>query len=74
MFAPFFGKVLEGFKGEILKLLDKMKKRREQWVILGGNRKKSIELSKFEKEMKKLECLVRYKSDKKDEYFSCPVK
>ena len=66
--------MLEGYKGEILKLLDKMKKRREQWVILGGHRKKSLELSKFEKEMKKLECLVRYKSDKKDDDFSCPVK
>ena len=50
-----------------MKLLRKKIKKGEQKVTLGGNKRKSLKLSKLEKEMKKLECSIVYKSDRRNE-------
>ena len=49
-----------GFEIEILALLRKMKAREEVKVQEGGTRRKNSS-SKFERELKKLECFVNYK-------------
>lgn len=38
-----------------------MKARKEERCQEGGKRRKNLSLSKFEKELKKLECYVNYK-------------
>ena len=48
-----------GFEIEILALLRKMKAREEVKVQEGGTRRKNSS-SKFERELKKLECFVNY--------------
>ena len=55
------GMLIVGFEGEIMKLLEKMKKGKEQRVKLDGSSRKSLMISNIEKEMKKLECLTKYK-------------
>ena len=50
----------EGFEGEILILLKRMKERKDQKGKLDGRKKKKLESSKFERELRKLECTVNY--------------
>ena len=49
------------FEEKIMKLLEKMKKGKEQRAKLDGSSRESLMISKFEKEMKKLECSLNYK-------------
>ena len=45
----------EGFEGEILFLLRRMKERKVQKGKLEGRKKRKLESSKFERELRKLE-------------------
>ena len=47
---------IEGFEGEILLLLKRMKERKELKGNLAGKRRKVQKISRFERELKKLEC------------------
>ena len=60
-FSKFLGFSTEGFEGEILNMLLRTKRRREQ------NIKKDISRSaKFDRELKKLECSINYKGARKE--------
>ena len=59
-FCHCLGMPTEGFEGEILKLLNRMKERRERFVRVSGKKKKGQRSSRFDRELKKLECLVNY--------------
>ena len=50
----------EGFKGEILTLLKRLKERKDKKGKLDGRKRKKLELSRFERELRKLECTVNY--------------
>ena len=50
----------EGFEGEILILLKMMKERKDQKGKLDGRKRKNLESSKFERNLRKLECTVNY--------------
>ena len=54
-FSRYLGMPTEGFKGEILLLLKRMKERKLQKGKLNGRKRKKLESSKFERELRKLE-------------------
>ena len=51
---------MEGFEGEILFLLKRMKERKLQKGKLDGRKRRKLESSKFERELRKLEWTVNY--------------
>ena len=51
---------MEGFEGEILFLLKRMKERKIQKGNLDGRKRRKLETSKFERELRKLEWTVNY--------------
>ena len=59
-FSCYLGMPTEGFEGEILFLLKRMKERKLQKGKLNGRKKKKLESSKFERELRKLEWTVNY--------------
>ena len=62
-FSRCLGMPTEGFEGEILLLLKRMKERKLQKGKKGnqdGRKKRKMESSKFEKELRKLEWTVNY--------------
>ena len=50
----------EGFEWEILTLLKRMKEKKDQKGKLDSKERKKLELSRFERELRKLECTVNY--------------
>ena len=62
-FSKSLGFTTEGVEGEILKLLLRLKNRRDQ-----GKKKGTLGLTRFDREVKKLECSIKYDgvSRKKD--------
>ena len=54
-FSKTLGFTTEGVEGEILKLLLRLKTRRDQ-----GKKKGILGMSRFDREVKKLECLINY--------------
>ena len=59
-FSQFLGFSTEGLEVEILTFLDKIRKRKEK--IIG---KGLLEASRFERELKRLECSVNYEREAK---------
>ena len=59
-FSRCIGMPTKGFEGEILTLLNRMKERKDQKGKLDGRKRKKLELSRFERELRKLECTVNY--------------
>ena len=59
-FSHYLGMLTEGFEGEILFLLKRMKERKLQKGKLDGRKRRKLELSKFERELRKLEWTVNY--------------
>ena len=59
-FSRCIGMPTEGFKGEILTLLKRLKERKDKKGKLDGRKRKKLELSRFERELRKLECTVNY--------------
>ena len=59
-FSRYLGMPMEGFEGEILFLLKRMKERKLQKGKLKGRKRKKLESSKFERELRKLEWTVNY--------------
>ena len=59
-FSKFMGFSTEGLEKEILDFLIKIRKRREK-----VHNKNLLEKSKFERELKRLECSINYKGGKK---------
>ena len=57
----------EGFEGEILFLLRRMKERKVQKGKLEGRKKRKLESSKFKRELRKLEWTVNYLGGGKEE-------
>ncbi|RVW71692.1 hypothetical protein CK203_061333 [Vitis vinifera] len=49
-----------GVRREILTLFERMKERKDQKGKLDGRKRKKLELSRFERELRKLECTVNY--------------
>ena len=63
---------IEGFEGEILKLLNRMKERRERFERVSGKKRKGQRSSRFDRELKKLECSVNYSGSRGDRgYLEC---
>ena len=63
---------IEGFEGEILKLLNRMKERRERFERVSGKKRKGQRSSRFDRELKKLECSVNYSWSRGDRgYLKC---
>ena len=56
----YLGMPTEGFEGEILFLLKRMKEKKLQKGKLNGRKRKKLESSKFEIELRKLEWTVNY--------------
>ena len=54
-FSKALGFSIEGVEGEILQLLLKLKTRRDQ-----GKKKGTLGLTRFDREVKKLECSINY--------------
>ena len=50
----------EGFEWEILTLLKRMKEKKDQKGKLDSKERKKLELSRFERELRKLECTMNY--------------
>ena len=59
-FSRYIGMPTEGFEGEILLLLKRMKERRIQKGQVDGRKRKKLKSSKFERELRKLEWTVNY--------------
>ena len=59
-FSRYLEMPTEGFEGEILFLLKRMKERKLQKGKLNGRKRKKLESSKFERELRKLEWTVNY--------------
>ncbi|RVX19200.1 hypothetical protein CK203_008571 [Vitis vinifera] len=59
-FSRYLGMPTEGFEGEILFLLKRMTERKLQKGKLDGRKRRKLELSKFERELRKLEWTVNY--------------
>ena len=59
-FSRYIGMPTEGFEGEILLLLKRMKERKIQKGQLDGKKRKKLKSSKFERELRKLEWIVNY--------------
>ena len=59
-FSRYIGMPTEGFEGEIFLLLKRMKERKIQKGKLNGRKRKKLESSKFERELRKLEWTVNY--------------
>lgn len=59
-FSHCLGMSIEGFEGEILMLLKKMKERKDEKGKGNGRRRKQLESSRGERELKKLEWPVNY--------------
>ena len=59
-FSRYLGMPTEGFEGEILFLLKRMKERKLQKGKLDGRKRRKLESSKFERELRKLEWTVNY--------------
>ena len=59
-FSCYHGMPTEGFEGEILFLLKRMKERKLHKGKLNGRKRKKLESSKFERELRKLEWTVNY--------------
>ena len=59
-FSKFLGFSTEGLEKDILEFLVKIRKRRER-----VHSKVLLEISRFERELKKLECSVNYEGGKK---------
>ena len=59
-FSCYHGMPTEGFEGEILFLLKRMKERKLQKGKLNGRKRKKLESSKLERELRKLEWTVNY--------------
>ncbi|RVW19017.1 hypothetical protein CK203_095026 [Vitis vinifera] len=59
-FSHYLGMPMEGFEGEILFLLKRMKEKKLQKGKLNGRKRKKLESSKFEIELRKLEWTVNY--------------
>ena len=59
-FSRYLGMPTEGFEGEILFLLKRMKERKIQKGNLDGRKRRKLETSKFERELRKLEWTVNY--------------
>ena len=59
-FSRCIGMLTEWFKGEILTLLKRMKERKDQKGKLDGRKRKKLESSRFERELRKLECTMNY--------------
>ncbi|RVW30523.1 putative ribonuclease H protein [Vitis vinifera] len=57
---PLFGMPTEGCEREILKLLHKMRDRRDRSENLSGKKRKGQRTSRFDRELKKLEWSVNY--------------
>ena len=50
----------KGFAGEFLSLMKRMQERKKMKGKLAGKRRKFYKTSRFERELKKLECSVNY--------------
>ena len=59
-FSRYIGIPTEGFEGEILLLLKRMKERKIQKGKLDRKKRKKLKSSKFERELRKLEWIVNY--------------
>ena len=59
-FSCCLGMPTERFEWEILILLKRMKERKDQEGKLDGRKRKKLESSKFERELRTLECTVNY--------------
>ena len=59
-FSRYIGMPTEGFEGEILFLLKRMKERKIQKGQMDGRKSKKLKSSKFERELRKLEWTVNY--------------
>ena len=59
-FSRFLGFSTEGLKNDILEFLVKIRKRRER-----VHSKTLLEKSKFERELKRLECSINYEGGRK---------
>ena len=59
-FSHCIGMLMEGFEGEILTLLKMMKERKDHKGKLDDRKRKKLESSRFERELRKLECTVNY--------------
>ena len=59
-FSHFLGFSTEGMEKEILSFLGKIRKKREKTVGKG-----LLETSRFEREIKRLECFVNYEGESK---------
>ena len=64
-FNKFLGMATKGFEEEILTLLNKIRTRKGQEGQAFSKRSKSA-FSHFERELKKLECLVKYEGTKSE--------
>ena len=65
-FSRCIGMSMEGFEWEILTLLKRMKERKDQKGKLDSRERKKLELSRFERELRKLECTVNYIGEGKE--------
>ena len=59
-FCHCLGMSTEGYESEILKLLHKMRERRDRSERLSGKKRKGQRPSRFDRELKKLEWSVNY--------------
>ena len=59
-FSRYIGMPTEGFEGEILFLLKRMKERKIQKGQMDGRKSKKLKSSKFERELRKLEWTLNY--------------
>ena len=60
-FSKSLGFSIEGVEGEILKSLLRLKTRRDQ-----GKKKGTLGLTRFDREVKKLECSINYDEESKN--------
>ena len=61
----------EGFEGEILFLLRRMKERKVQKGKLEGRKKRKLESSKFERELRKLEWIALSLDEDTSSFLEC---
>ena len=59
-FSRYLGMPMEGFEGEILFFLKRMKERKLQKGKMNGRKRKKLESSKFERELRNLEWTMNY--------------
>ena len=65
-FCRCLGMLVEGFEREILKLFNRIRERRDCFERVTGKKRKGQRLSKFDRELKKLEWSVNYGGIERD--------